>query len=369
MKTLAIIGSTGSIGKSSLKVFKKNKSYFKLVYIAGNKNYKLLNKQDLNFKPQNIFLFGSNKNITNKKKILFFEKFLNKYRKKKIDYVISAISGYESLMINFKLLNVSKNILLANKETIICGGKIFLKKAKKINCNIIPIDSEHHCIDFFLKNLKKNNEVKSVTLTASGGPFLNKKIKFNEKLTNVLKHPTWKMGKKISVDSSTLANKVLELFEAKILFNLKPENLKILIEETSRIHSIIQLNNNLSFLIAHKSKMEIPISNSLNLSNNYQIFDNGFFINAKRVDLKKFPLVKTGYRILKSSHFDQILFTVLNERLVNSYLNNKISYGEIVKKLINFFSKKNKIVFNKKKCIRTLSEIVRTINFAKKLKI
>lgn len=371
MKTLAIIGSTGSIGKSSLEVLKKNKSNFKLVYVTGNNNFKLLNSQDKIFFPRNIFLFNKNccQKLKNKKKILSFENFLKKYSKKKIDYVISGISGYDSLFINFKLLKVSKNILLANKETIICGGKIFLNQAKKLRCNILPIDSEHYCVNFFLKSLFKTQKINKIILTASGGPFLNKKIKYNEKIKNVICHPTWKMGNKISVDSSTMANKVLELFEAKVLFDLKPEMLEILIERTSKIHAIIKLSNNLSFMICHKSKMEIPISNCLNLKNKYKMNLDSIKISLEKVNLKKFPLVKIGIKLLKLDHFNQIVFTVLNEKLVNMFLGGKILYGDITTRLVKFFNNNNKIVFSKKKCIRNKSDILRTINFAKNIKI
>lgn len=373
MKTLAILGSTGSIGKSALNVFKKNKNNFKLVYISGNKNFNLLNIQISKFKPENFFLFDYKKNnkIKNKKKVLNFENFLKKYLKNKIDYVVSGISGYNSLSINFELLKISKNILLANKETIICGGKIFLDQARKLNCNILPIDSEHHCVDFFLKKNYKTDNIKNVKLIASGGPFLNKKIKYNEKISNVIKHPNWKMGAKISVDSSTLANKVLELFEAKFLFNLKPNQCDILIESTSTVHSIVTLCNNLHFLIAHKPNMEIPISNCLNVQNNISIKKNFSLLKFNNVDFKKFPLVKLGFDILNSNHHDMILFTVLNERLVNMYLNNEILYGDIVKRLFKFFysNKNNKIVFNKKKCIKTRSDIIKLLNFAKIIKL
>lgn len=368
MKTLAIIGSTGSIGRSSLNILKKNKNKFKLIYISCEKNYSILKKQFKEFKPTYI---GINKNYYSRFKSFKKIKTLNFLLKKKIkiDYVISGVSGFESLDLNFKLIKISKNLLIANKETIICGGHIFLNEAKKNNCNILPIDSEHYCINYFLNNFKFNlNSINKIILMASGGPFLNKKIKYKEKISNVLKHPNWKMGKKISVDSSNMSNKVLELFEAKILFKLKNSLLDIKIENKSIVHAIISLKNNLSFLVSHNTSMEIPISNSLNLKN---INNNNFLINnfkINKVNNSKFPLVKLGFKILGFGPAGMILFTVLNERLVNLYLKKVIFYGDISTKLINLF-KKNEIVKMSKKCIKTKSDIIKIINFAKKLNI
>ena len=157
MKTLAIIGSTGSIGKSALEVYRNNKKYFKLISLAANTNLHKLEKQYNKFKPKNIFLISSlenkkiNKKNENKKYLITKDSFL-KQNLKKIDYVISGVSGFEAIKINFNLLKVSKKLLIANKETIVCGGKIFLNLAKKNNCEVVPIDSEHHCIDLFLKS-------------------------------------------------------------------------------------------------------------------------------------------------------------------------------------------------------------------------
>ena len=366
MKTLAIIGSTGSIGETSLKIFKKNNKFLKLVSLVANTNVKKLYKQKNKYKPESICLLKNDKSNLN---LDFKKNFLNKYKNKKIDFIISGIDGYESLKTNFKLLQVCKNLLIANKETIICGGSIFLKYAKKYNCNIIPIDSEHHCIDFFLKNFNLKNDICKIYLCASGGPFFNRKLKYNEKVKNVLNHPNWKMGKRITVNSSTFANKVMEFFEAKILFDLKSNMIDVVVEETSNIHAIIQLKNKMTFPIMHKTDMIIPIANSLFLKNphQYKLFDIKF--NLQKPCEKKFPLVKVGKKILSSnSHTSMILFTVLNERLVNLFLENKIKYGDIVKTLVKFFNKKEYKSLKIKK-ISKINDIINTINYGKNLKI
>jgi len=366
MKSLAIIGSTGSIGKSSLNVYLKNRKNFNLLCLAANSNLKKLIKQKKKYKSKYAFLFNDNikdKNLINK------DLFLDKYKNKKIDYIISGMSGYQAIDINFQLLKICKNLLIANKETIICGGPVFKKSAKKNNCNIIPIDSEHHCIDFFYKNFSNSKEVDKVYLTASGGPFYNKKINFNEKIKNVINHPTWKMGVKISVDSSNFANKVLELFEAMILFNLSYDKIKIKVEQNSLIHAIIKLKNNFLIPIIHLPKMEIPILNSLNLQNNFEFHTKNINFNICKPNLKKFPLINIGYKILKmNSHCAMIFFTVINEKLVNMYLKKAIKYGEITKILIKVFNNK-KILKTIQKKIKNLSDIKKAIKFADNLEL
>lgn len=369
MKTLAIIGSTGSIGGNALKIYNKNKNIFKLIYLITYKNLNKLKRQYKVYKPNKICLLNNKylKN-TNSKIFINFEKLLKK--KKKIDYVISGLASYEAIDLNLKLTKLSRNLLIANKESIICGGRYFQKIAKKNKCNIIPIDSEHHCLDFFFKNSKfKIFDIDKVFLVASGGPFFRKKISYNEKISNVIKHPTWKMGKKITIDSSTLANKVLELFEAKILFNLPHNKLKILVEEKSNAHAIIKLKNKITIPIIHKPDMRVPITNSLNLNNKIDLSLDNLKLDFKIPSKKKFPLIKLGYQILKKyGDLGMIYFTVLNERLVKMYLNREIKYGDISKTLVKTFSKKN--IINKSKMnLTTKKSIYNAISDAKKIKL
>lgn len=368
MKTIGIIGSTGSIGKSTLKVLGKNKRKFKLLFLGTYKNYKSLIFQKKKYLPKDIFLIKKNKykNHSIKTPLEVFKK----YKNKKVDYIVSGISGYDAIEINLELLKITRNLLIANKETIICGGRYFLNKAKKNNCNIIPIDSEHYCLDTFLKNYKhKNSDIDKVYLIASGGPFLEKKIKYNEKIKNVLNHPTWKMGDKISIYSSNLSNKVLELFEAKILFNIHPKKLKILIEKKSFFHAIIKLFNNIYFPLFHKPDMKLTISNSLNLKNNIDLSIENKKINFLKPDKQKFPLIKVGYKILNNySDAGMIIFTVLNERLSKKFLDGHIKYGDITTFLVKKFNNKNidKIA---KKNINSLGKIKQIIKYANEINI
>jgi len=372
MDTLAIFGSTGSIGTTSLNLYKKNKKKFNLLYLSAHNNYRKLKILEKKFNPKKIILTNkklSNSIILNDKKIIL-EKNLFDKNKKKIDYVISGVSGYEAIDFNFKLLKITKNLLIANKETIICGGKIFLKKAKKYNCNIIPVDSEHYCIHLLLSSFSNLKLINKIYLPASGGPLLNKKkINYKEKLNTVLQHPNWKMGKNISIYSSNLTNKILELFEANILFKIPPSKLSILIEDQSKVHSIIETNSKIFFSVMHYPSMEVPLSNALNVKNKKSISFKNLNIKFQLPDLKKFPLINLGYKILNSkSHYGMIMFTVFNEKLTNMYIRKEISYGDIHSFLVKAF--KNKSIKNKLK-IKTLhlNGIKKAIEFSKDFKL
>ena len=234
-KKIAILGSTGSIGKNTLHIIKKDKKNFNVELLSTNKNVLKIYNQVKKFNVKNIIIhdketFTKNKFFFLKKKINIFqnvEEFSKKYKKRKLDYTMSSISGLDGLMPTLSIIKFSKNIAIANKESIICGWALIKKELKKYKTNFIPIDSEHFSIHEIIKKEKKEN-IKKIFITASGGPFLNKNINLIKKSNSKVatKHPTWKMGKKISVDSATLMNKVFELIEAVKIFDFKNQNLK-----------------------------------------------------------------------------------------------------------------------------------------------
>ena len=215
-KKIAILGSTGSIGKSTLDVIKKDKKNFDVILLSAKNNYKKLVKQAKEFKAKNILIKNENlyektKKLVNKKKIkvLSGDVPLKKIYSAKIDFTMSAVVGIAGLQPTVDAIKVSKTVALANKESIICGWHILQKLKKKYNTKILPVDSEHFSIMELMKN-SKEDDVAEIIITASGGPFLNTSIKKLNliKPSQAIKHPNWKMGKKISVDSSTLMNKV-----------------------------------------------------------------------------------------------------------------------------------------------------------------
>ena len=233
-KKISILGSTGSIGLNSLKIISKSKNKFTINILAANKNYKLICEQIIQFKPKIFFINDKKtyikvKDKFKKRKIIIINDLENKKFILKSDITISAIPGIAGLKPTIELTKKSKKILIANKESIICGWELIKKAAINYNTKIIPIDSEHFSILKLLEN-HKIEDVKKIYLTASGGPFLNYKISKmkNIKPQQAIKHPKWKMGKKISIDSATLMNKMFEVIEAHKLFLLILKILKLL---------------------------------------------------------------------------------------------------------------------------------------------
>ena len=271
---------------------------------------------------------------------------LNKIFKKKIDFCINSISGIEGLFPTLKIIPLTKNILIANKESIICGWDLIQKNLQKYKTNFIPIDSEHFSIWNLIKNEEKEN-IEKVILTASGGPFFKKKIKniSNIKPNEATRHPKWKMGKKISIDSSTMMNKIFEFIEAKKIFNLSNKEIEILIHPNSFVHAIIYFKGNLIKFLAHDTSMKIPISNALgikdrinknSISNKLKYLND---LNFETPKIKTFPLLKILKLIPnKSSYFETILIT-LNDELVFKYLKGKINYISIQLNLLKLIKK------------------------------
>ena len=342
-KLISILGSTGSVGLTTLSIIDKTKNEFYPYIFSANKNFNLICKQIKKYKPK-IFVIND-KNT--------FLKILSKYKYKKIkilnnfdslkiktisDITISAIPGIAGLKPTIKMTGLSSKILLANKESIICGWDLILKKSKKNKTKLIPIDSEHFSILKLLEN-QKRNQIKKIYLTASGGPFLNftsqqlKKIKPNQ----ALRHPKWKMGKKITIDSATLMNKIFELIEAQKLFNISNNLMDIIIHPNSLVHAIIELKNGLKKLVYHETSMIIPLANAIfdgvvDIKRFYKKkvsfkFENLIF---KKVDKNIFPAINL---ISKMNQFPSapIIINAANEVLVDRFLNKKIAFLDINK--------------------------------------
>lgn len=351
-KKIAILGSTGSIGKSLLKIVKKDINNFEIILLTANKNYKELIKQTNKFHVKNVIItnkecFYKFKKLNKKNKIKIYDNFenLEKIFKKKVDYIMSSIIGINGLVPTIKIIKYTNTLAIANKESIICGWSLIKKELIKFKTNFIPVDSEHFSIWYALQKIDYFN-IDKIFLTASGGPLLNKsnkKLK-NIKMKDVLKHPNWKMGKKITIDSSTMMNKVFEIIEAKNIFNLDFNKLSILIHPKSYIHAIIKFNDGMIKIIAHDTTMEIPIFNSLNHDNDRTIQSKKLDINKlnnlelTKINIKKFPLVKILMHIPKKSSLFETVIVSANDELVRLYLNKEINYNDIHKKLLKIIN-------------------------------
>ena len=376
MKKIIILGSTGSIGKQTLEILKKDKKKFKVILLSTDKNINLLTKQIKIFKVKNVVVTNDKKYEILKKKFkkinVFpnFENIDNKI-KGKADYVMSAISGIEGLRPTINIIKKTKRIAIANKESIICGWGLIQKELKKNKTEFIPVDSEHFSIWSVINNYH-SSEIERIILTASGGPFLNKKIQSNISPYDAIKHPNWVMGKKISIDSATLMNKIFEIIEAIKIFDIDLRKFDILIHPKSYIHAIVKFKSGLIKIIAHDTNMKIPISNSIYIGEKKKKFVKSKKIdlnilnslNFQKVDVKKFPVIKILKKITgKNSLFDTILVSI-NDELVNLFLNDKIKFSEIPSKiwhLINlpFLSKFNHQKPKNLAQIEKLNEFVR----------
>ena len=349
-KDIIILGSTGSIGSSTLKSIQNNNN-FKIKLLSTNNNINKIYKQAIKYNVKNVIVEDKIKFLKykdlfkkNKIKLTLGIRSIKKIIKKKVTFCINAISGIDGLIPTLDMIPFSKNILIANKESIICGWDLISQKLKKYDTNFIPLDSEHFSIWKLINNEKKE-EIEKVILTASGGPFLNKKNVSNIKPNVALNHPNWKMGKKISIDSSTMMNKVFEYIEAKKIFNLKNKDISILIHPSSFIHAIVFFKGKLIKFMAHDTKMTIPISNALNIKQKISVNEykkNIYHINNLKFSFpnkKKFPLLSIiDLMPEKSSYFETVLIT-LNDTLVSRYLSGDINYGSIHKNLLNVIKK------------------------------
>ena len=351
-KKIIILGSTGSIGKSTLNVIKNYKSKLQVVCLSTNKNYKLLFKQAKIFNVKNLIINDYNyflkaKKFLKNRKINLYSDILefNKINNEKIDLGVIGISGLEGLKPTLNIIPHVKNLASANKESIVCGWRFIENKLKKYKTNFIPIDSEHFSIWSIINNDK--HLISKIYLTASGGPFLNipsNKLK-NIKIKNVINHPNWKMGKKISTDSATLMNKVLEVSEASKIFNLNLNKIKIIIHPKSIIHAIIVFKNGLVKILMHDTNMEIPIFNII-FKNEKISFYNKVDINFEKLnginfikpDYKKFPYIKILKRFKKNNTFFETILVTLNDELVRLFLNKKISFIKMQKTLLKLIN-------------------------------
>jgi len=353
-KKIAILGSTGSIGKCLIDIIKKDKKNFEIILLSADENYKELLKQAKLFKVKNLVItnkksFDKIKKDNYSKKNKVYNNFneLEKIFKKKIDYTMSSISGIQGLKPTIEIIKYTKKIAIANKEAIICGWDLIEKRLNKYKTKFIPVDSEHFSIWYALQDIEKNL-IEKIYLTASGGPFLNKSIKELKKVNikQVINHPNWKMGKKISTDSATMINKVFEIIEAKRIFRISYNKLAIIIHPKSYVHAIIKLKNGLTKIIVHETNMKIPIFNSLYSSKkiikskklDFKTLNNLDFKNANN---KKFPLVNVLKMLPDNNSLFETILVTINDKLVELFLSNKIKFTDISKKMnkmLNLYS-------------------------------
>ncbi len=379
-RKIAILGSTGSIGENTLQIIKKDKKNFEITLLSTNKNLTKILKQAKEFKVKNILIrdlktYKKAKLKLNKSNFKIYNDFnnLKKIFKKKNDFIMSSITGLNGLEPTLKTIRFTKKILIANKEAIICGWNLIDKELKKYNTKFIPVDSEHFSIWSLLQNNKTQN-IDKIYITASGGPFLKLPLNKFSKITikKALNHPNWKMGKKISIDSATMMNKLFEIIEAKNIFNLDYKKIFALIHPKSYVHAIIKFRNGITKILIHETSMKIPIFNALYYNDlnkkisskeiDINILNN---LNLSKPNTKRFKALKFIKMLPKKiSLFETILITA-NDEIVKLFLKNKISFQKIVPtihKIIKYkdFKKFKKI---KPKNLDNITELSKFVRF------
>ena len=371
MKNILLLGATGSIGDSVLSVIKQNSDKLNLAGIAFQSNTTKAISIIEEFDPNYAYCESkANLNIINDslKKSEIIELFNDKseleylLNHKSIDIIISAISGFSGLETTFMAAQSGKIILLANKESIVVAGDIILPLAKKHNTKIIPIDSEHNAIFQCLNSEKNTDDVSKIIITASGGPFLNKKVDDLSGVTKkeALNHPNWKMGSKITIDSATLVNKCLELIEAKYLFDLNEEYFELVVHPQSIIHSIVTYKDGSSICQMSNPDMRVPISHALSLEES-RLSLNFSEINFSSLNLtfQEFPkdrleIANLAREVCNTRGSTGTVFNAANEIAVENFLSDKITFNKIYEVIYRTF---NAIPVSKNIDIEAIHEI------------
>jgi 1-deoxy-D-xylulose-5-phosphate reductoisomerase len=327
-KRVAVLGATGSIGKSSLDIISRDKDSFEVVLLTANSSRGKLEELSKQFPTAVCALTGEENGK---------EKLLTAIKEIKPDITINGISGAAGLEPSFAAIEAGSDLALANKETIVMAGRLAIQLAKEKNVNIIPVDSEHSAIFHLLLNNSRNN-VSEIILTASGGPFRSFSIKDMEKVTvkDALAHPTWNMGKKITIDSASMANKGLEVIEARVLFDMPPEKIKVVIHPQSVVHSMIRLCNGVIYAQLSKPDMRHPVHDALywpvtTPSTLEQLNFDSLTLEFSKPDFDRFPMLSYAWEAARLGGLYPCAYNAANETAVTLFLEQKIKFLDIPK--------------------------------------
>jgi len=341
MKNVVILGSTGSIGKNALEVLSNFTDRFSVFGLSAHTNMNLLKDQIERFKPKMVVItdeesFQSFPKNYDTEILLGGDALKRLCSHPQVDLVINALVGSVGLLPSLEALDSGKNLATANKESLVMAGELLIRKAKEKGVEILPIDSEHSAIQQCLLSGKKG-EVRNLILTASGGPFLSKSKTELKDITvkEALSHPTWEMGKKITVDSATLMNKGLEVIEAHWLFEIPPDQIKVLIHPQSIVHSMVEFVD--GSIIAQMSvpDMKLPIQYALFYPQ--RVFSNNTSLDLTRIrhltflkpDFGKFPCLQLAYQALEMGGTAPAVLNSANEVAVNAFLSGRIRFTDI----------------------------------------
>lgn len=342
MKKISILGSTGSIGKQTIDIVCKQND-IQILGLTANTNIDLLEKQIELVKPQVVAVMDEQKASILKKKIgskvevlSGMDGLIRVATLEKVDIVVTAVVGMIGIRPTVEAIKASKDIALANKETLVTAGQIIMDLIKEYKVNIFPVDSEHSAIFQSLKGENKK-EVSKILLTASGGPFRGKNTEQLKDITKAqaLNHPNWSMGPKITIDSATLMNKGLEVIEAKWLFDVAPDQIQVVVHPQSIIHSMVEYNDGSVIAQLGVPDMRIPIQYALNypkrVENNIRKLDlfKVASLTFEEPDIKTFRCLELAYRALEEGGSILSVLNAANELAVKKFLEDKVRFLEI----------------------------------------
>jgi 1-deoxy-D-xylulose-5-phosphate reductoisomerase len=339
-KNLVLLGATGSIGESTLRVIRKHSDKIKLIGISANQNVQKLLKSAKEFKVPHASLVQAPKenfSVPVGTELETGEKSLeNLACMQNADIVVVAVVGSSGLLPTLAAVNSGKDVVLANKESLVVGGNLITKAAKKNQSRIIPADSEHNAIFQCLQG-QPERSIESVILTASGGPFRNLPMDelLNVTVEQALKHPNWSMGKKITVDSATMANKGLELIEAKWLFDLSPNQLEVVIHPPSIIHGIVRFLDGCCLAQMTPPSMTFAMQNAILYPDRVESvepsldFSQPLDLSFSPPSLERYPCLKIAKDVLKQGGTAPLIFNASNEVAVDAFLRNRIGFLDI----------------------------------------
>ena len=346
MKEIIILGSTGSIGRQTLDIVRNYPDLFNVVGMSCNSNIELFNRQIAEFKPEYVFVNDKDSRLKCElcgAVMLESSESLASINKGQI--VVTAMVGISGLLPTIAAINSGKDIALANKETLVAGGEIVIKLAKEKGINIYPVDSEHSAI-WQSSNYGKAKDIKGLILTASGGAFRGKSKKQleNVKAKDALKHPTWNMGAKVTIDSATLMNKGLEIIEAKHLFNISAEKISVVIHKQSIIHSLVTYNDNSVIAELSYPDMRLPIQLALTYPSKIDTklpeldLAEVAKLTFEKPDLNTFPCLGIAMECAKKGGYYPTIMNGANEIAVQAFMNDRIGFydiPDIIEKAIN----------------------------------
>lgn len=370
MKEVAIFGSTGSIGTSTLNVIRQNKNLFKAKILVAGGNINKLIEQIKEFSPEHVYI-KSEDNAKILKELfpeldIYYDDSGMEDISNLVDYdiAVSSLVGVAGLQPTYNMIKNGKDVALANKEVLVTGGNIIMDLAKQTGVNLLTVDSEHSAIMQCL-NGEEGNKIDKILLTCSGGPFFDKEITNSITAEDALKHPTWSMGSKITIDSSTFMNKGFEVIEAKWLFGVEISQIEVVVHRKSIVHSMVQFEDGTITASLAPTSMEIPISYALNypnrLKNNLQKLDLFEIrdLTFEKPDLNKFKCLKLAYEALENGHSYCIALNAANEILVDKFIHNEIGFLDISNNIEKILDNHKEVAINTVEDVLELDKEIR----------